>query len=148
VYGVISMIQEALPYLKASRGMIVNISSGLTKMNLPLVAPYASTKYMLNALTNAMRIELRTYGIRVVNYLPPMVRTPFYQNNIRAKGSKRTEMGERKMATPQWTADRIIRAMRSGKREASEAGMSGIMNLLMPGFMDNIFYKTMIAGRK
>lgn len=71
LHGVLNVIHAALPALKKSRGIIVNVSSALSMRALPFLAAYAGTKSMLNALSDGMRLELAPYGIRVLTYCPP-----------------------------------------------------------------------------
>lgn len=62
IYGMLNVTQASIPFLKQSQGMIVNISSGLSKRALPFLAVYAGTKSMVDALSDGMRMELRKYG--------------------------------------------------------------------------------------
>ena len=56
-------------------GVIINISSGLSKMILPGVGPYASSKYALNAITLTARQELATDQIQVGLVIPGLTAT-------------------------------------------------------------------------
>ena len=56
VVGVLSAMQAVIPLMREQGGgVIINISSGTTKMVIPHVGPYASTKSALNALTLTAR---------------------------------------------------------------------------------------------
>jgi NAD(P)-dependent dehydrogenase (short-subunit alcohol dehydrogenase family) len=68
---------------KQGGGVIVNVSSGLSKRILPGVGPYASTKYALNALTLTARAELAEDNIRVGLVIPGRtINTSFGQNAV------------------------------------------------------------------
>jgi NADP-dependent 3-hydroxy acid dehydrogenase YdfG len=79
VYSVIRAMQQVIPVMrKQGGGMIVNISSGLTKMYLPGVSAYSSTKYALNAISLIARQELEKDKIIVSIVEPNMTATNFY----------------------------------------------------------------------
>ncbi|MBA3824342.1 MAG: SDR family oxidoreductase [Ktedonobacterales bacterium] len=81
--GVLAAMQAVIPIMRAQGGgVIINISSGLSKMLVPGVAPYASTKYALNALTLTARHELARDNIRVGVMYPGVTATNFAQNVI------------------------------------------------------------------
>jgi len=83
VYSVIIAMQEVIPHMrKQGGGMIVNISSGLTKMYLPGVSAYSSTKYALNAISLIARQELEKNHIIVSIVEPNMTATNFTKNSI------------------------------------------------------------------
>ncbi|GAB4396604.1 MAG: SDR family oxidoreductase [Microscillaceae bacterium] len=64
VFGVLRMCRAVLPAMRAQRsGLVVHISSGLGRMVLPFVGPYAASKFALEALGEAMRYELQPFGV-------------------------------------------------------------------------------------
>jgi short-subunit dehydrogenase len=65
----------ALPYLRKTRGKIVNISSIGGKIAVPHMAPYCASKFALAGLSDAFRAELARQGIGVVSVFPGMMRT-------------------------------------------------------------------------
>jgi NAD(P)-dependent dehydrogenase (short-subunit alcohol dehydrogenase family) len=78
VFGPIRMIQAALPPMReARRGTIVNISSVAGKLSIPFAAPYCSTKHALEAISDALRVELSPFGIRVVVIEPGPIVSKF-----------------------------------------------------------------------
>lgn len=85
----VRLARLAFPSLRAhGRGRIVNIGSVLGQMSTPLMGWYDGTKHALEALNDALRIELAAEGVRVVLVEPGAIRTPIY-----AKARK--EMGDR-----------------------------------------------------
>ena len=68
--GLVYCTQAALPQLKASRGVIVNVSSVAGFFGLPSSSAYAASKAAVNSLSRALRVELRRYGIGVVTLCP------------------------------------------------------------------------------
>ena len=65
VVGQIAVTQAFLPLLRKARGRIVNIGSFNGRIASPYLAPYAASKHALEAITNALRSELRAWRIRV-----------------------------------------------------------------------------------
>lgn len=74
-----NMAHYALPYLKKSRGAIVNISSKTAITGQGDTSGYASAKGAILALTREWAAELLNYGIRVNAILPAEVMTPLYR---------------------------------------------------------------------
>lgn len=70
VFGVIYCIQAALPHLKESRGVIVNVSSVAGFVGTPTSGAYSASKAALNNLGQSLRAELQRYGIAVCTVCP------------------------------------------------------------------------------
>ena len=74
-----NMAHYALPYLKKTRGCIVNISSKTALTGQGGTSGYASSKGAILALTREWAAELLDYGIRVNALVPAEVMTPLYR---------------------------------------------------------------------
>lgn len=144
VYGMLHLTQCAIPVLKETHGMIVNISSALSKRALPFLAAYASTKSMMNALADGLRLELRPYGVHVLTYCAPETQTEFHATTTLQAGLDADQGGSRKMASAKDVASRVVKAMVDEKREVVEAKALEVMNWFAPKLVDNIFYKNMV----
>jgi NAD(P)-dependent dehydrogenase (short-subunit alcohol dehydrogenase family) len=82
VFAVIRLCQLVLPGMRARRsGLIVNIGSAAGLVTPPTGCPYAMTKYALESLCDALRPELRPFGVRVTLIQPGAVRTRFMANS-------------------------------------------------------------------
>jgi NAD(P)-dependent dehydrogenase (short-subunit alcohol dehydrogenase family) len=78
VFGVMNVIRAVLPQLRArGAGRIINVSSVGGRLTLPYFGVYSSTKYALESLSDALRYELRPFGIDVVLVEPGVIRTNF-----------------------------------------------------------------------
>ena len=78
VFGLMQVTQACLPGMRKMRGgTIVNLSSMAGKFAFPGSGPYAATKHAVEALTDALRIEVRPFGIRVVAIRPGFIATEF-----------------------------------------------------------------------
>ena len=83
VYGVLRAMQAVIGPMRAQGGgMILNVSSGVTKLYIPALAAYSSTKYALNALSFIARKELEKDNIIVSVVHPGMTASNFYENMI------------------------------------------------------------------
>lgn len=75
-----SMAHYALPHLKRSRGVIVNIGSKTAVTGQGSTSGYASAKGAIMALTREWAAELLPHGIRVNTVIPAEVMTPLYRD--------------------------------------------------------------------
>ena len=78
VFGLVRMCQLVLPGMRSQRwGRIVNISSIGGKLVFPGGALYHGTKHAVEAISDAMRFEVRPFGVKVILVEPGTVLTPF-----------------------------------------------------------------------
>ena len=78
VFGAVALIQAVLPSLRSDGGgTIVNVSSVAGKISIPFAAPYCSSKHALEAISDALRVEVAPFGIRVVLVEPGPILTRF-----------------------------------------------------------------------
>jgi NADP-dependent 3-hydroxy acid dehydrogenase YdfG len=83
LFGPLYMIQAVVPKMRAQGGgVIINISSQVSKMAIPGIGAYASTKYALNGLSLTARNELAAENIRVVLFHPGRTSTEFGRNAL------------------------------------------------------------------
>lgn len=68
-------------------------SSMLSKRALPFLAAYSSTKSMMNALADGLRLEVRPYGVRVLTYCAPETETEFHAVTTIPTEDRRTRYG-------------------------------------------------------
>ena len=78
VYGVMRMIRMVVPYMRQQKaGRVITIGSLAGKLVLPVNGTYSATKFALEALSDAMRVELAPFGIQVVLIEPGNIRSNF-----------------------------------------------------------------------
>jgi len=77
-FGALQAMQAVIPVMKQQgEGTIINISSVAGHIPLPFHAIYSATKFALNAVGKAARVELSQSGIHVLTVCPGYVRTDF-----------------------------------------------------------------------
>jgi NAD(P)-dependent dehydrogenase (short-subunit alcohol dehydrogenase family) len=78
VFGLVRMTQLVLPHMRANRyGRIINLSSMGGQITFPLGGAYHATKYAVEAISDALRLEVASFGVRVVLIEPGPIRTSF-----------------------------------------------------------------------
>jgi len=87
LFSLIQVTQACLPAMRRQRkGRIVNISSMVGKFPFPMSGVYAATKHALEAITDALRLEVAPFGIKVVAVRPGFVNTEFNEAATRITG--------------------------------------------------------------
>lgn len=77
-FGLIATTQAFLPLLRRARGRIVNMSSIGGMVSAPFVAPYSSSKFAMEALSDSLRIELSPWHMHVAVIQPGAIDTPIW----------------------------------------------------------------------
>ncbi len=136
VIGALNCIQMALPHMERG-GRIINVSSVVGRHAIPKVGGYCASKFALNALSDALRVEISGRGITVTSVYPGTTRTSFRDNSRRTKDEKR---GWRpKGVTPGTVAEKIARAAEKGPRDVYVSLMDRLFiagTTLLPGTTD------------
>jgi NAD(P)-dependent dehydrogenase (short-subunit alcohol dehydrogenase family) len=70
------LIQLCLPLLRASHGRIVNVSSVMGEVAMPTLGAYSMSKHALEAMSDALRLELADQGVQVIVVQMGAVKTP------------------------------------------------------------------------
>ena len=83
VFGVLRVSKAVIPIMRKNEsGIIINISSFLGKIGLPLLTLYNSSKYAVEGITDSLRYELRDFNIRVHSIMPGFFDTNFAKDNL------------------------------------------------------------------
>jgi uncharacterized oxidoreductase len=132
--GPVRMAQQFLPHLKSRPGaLIVNVSSGLAFIPMPISPIYCATKAAIHSFTQSLRVQLRATGITVIELAPPGVETPLF------RGEFAEEMKGQKGMDVKVFVRKAIAGIEAGKLEI-RPGLSNvlkIMSRIAPGFMLN-----------
>src|SRR5271154_5117857 len=81
--GPIRMVKQFLPHLKTkSQAAIVNVSSGLAFVPLPISPVYCATKAGLHSYTQSLRMQLKNTRIKVFELAPPATETALFRGDF------------------------------------------------------------------
>lgn len=102
--GSIYTIKAVLPLMIANGGgTIINILSFVTKKTFIHSTAYSASKWGLLGYTNALREEIRRYGIRVINIIPGATDTQIWSKEMRDQHSERMMSSEEIARVLVWT---------------------------------------------
>jgi len=117
LFAVIEAMQLALPVLQRYRGTIINISSVAGHIPVPYMAAYSATKFALNAISKAARVELLPGGVHVMTVCPGYIQTDFALNAVKGSERMRLSRAARTGTSPERVARAVLRGYLGGKRE-------------------------------
>jgi short-subunit dehydrogenase len=110
-FGAVSAMQKVIPVMRQQGGgTIINISSVAGHIPLPFHAAYSATKFALNAIGKAARVELKKDSIHVLTVCPGYVATAFGENAVRGNELKKV----RPNSVRGIPAERVARATLQG----------------------------------
>ncbi|WP_231648172.1 SDR family oxidoreductase [Saccharothrix sp. NRRL B-16348] len=78
VVGQLAVTQAFLPLLRASRGRLVNVTSGLGTVAIPYLGPYSAAQFAKEGMSDALRRELAPMGVSVSVVCPGSIWTPIW----------------------------------------------------------------------
>jgi NAD(P)-dependent dehydrogenase (short-subunit alcohol dehydrogenase family) len=87
VLGQVAVTQALLPALRAARGRIVLMSSVGGRVPMAFTAPYAASKHAIEAIGDALRVELASSNVQVALVEPGSVATPIW-DKARESGAR------------------------------------------------------------
>ena len=133
VFGLMAVTRAFLPKMMERRsGRIINVSSVGGRMTLPYFGVYNSTKYAVESLSDALRYELRPFGVDVALIEPGVIRTNFESTAVSnlggmkggayagalAKYEEMSKSADRFASNPIVIAKAISRAVRARRAAA------------------------------
>jgi NAD(P)-dependent dehydrogenase (short-subunit alcohol dehydrogenase family) len=118
VFGQVAVTQALLPALRRARGRIVLVSSIGGRVAVPFLAPYGASKHAIEAIGDALRVELDRSNIRVSLVEPGSVKTPIW-------AKARTD-AERVKIPPELESEygRVPEAMRKVIKDTERRGVA------------------------
>ena len=88
LFGPIELIRLALPHMRRQgAGRIINVTSVASFLKTPLLSVYTSSKHALDAVSAALDVETRSFGVRVACVMPGPFKTSLPQNSLDRKAS-------------------------------------------------------------
>lgn len=120
VIGQVAVTQAFLPLIRQARGRIVNIGSIAGLSTMPLMGPYSASKFALEAITDALRLEVQQWGIHVAIIEPGAISTPIW-NKSTIEAAEREAAIETELRT---LYKPVVAAVRKVVGEASKRAIS------------------------
>jgi short-subunit dehydrogenase len=143
LFGTLWCCHAALPALKASRGLIVGVSSLAGKIGVPGRTAYSASKFAQAGFLEALRSELAPDGVDVTIVYPGIVATRIRYHGFGADGAPagRSGLDERGMMPVETCARQMIEAMAARRRELvmTAKGKLGLwLKLIAPGLVERM----------
>lgn len=147
-WGMVYCTKYALPYIQASKGSIVGVSSVAGLHGLPGRTGYSASKYAMTGFLDTIRVENCKKGIHVMTACPGFTATNVRFAALTADGSSQgeTPRKEDKMMTPEEVAKRIAKGIKQRKRlllMEFEGRATHFIKKFSPRFLDRMFYAVM-----
>lgn len=146
-WGAMQCIQAVLPTMQAQQeGLIINVSSIIGRRAMPAASIYCASKFALNALSEAMRLELLPDHIRLVSFYPGVTATDFSKNELTGDATPHHQNRMRRTPAAR-VGQAIVRAAQREPRDAYATWFDRMMvwgALAAPWFVDWVlarFYK-------
>lgn len=147
-WGTVYCTKYALPYLQASRGSLVGISSVAGFHGLPARTGYSASKYAIHGFLETIRIENLKKGLHVMIAAPGFTASNVRFSALTADGSSQGESprNEGKMMTAAEVARRIARGVQLRKRTLLmdfNGRATALIKKFAPAWLDRLFYSHM-----
>lgn len=148
-FGVLNTTTACLPYLKQSRGRIVNIGSMAGLVGVFGLTAYGAAKHALTGFTDALRLELEPQGVTVQLVCPPEFASPMVDalNSYRTP-ENRAQAGSVPALGVAQVAKETIRGIESGDQPIVPGAISRLVwrtSRFAPGLMRHYFQRRLAS---
>src|SRR5437667_691020 len=118
LFGAMEAMQAVIPIMKQQRsGTIINVSSVAGHIPIAFHGVYSATKFGMNAMGKAARMELMRSGINVLTVCPGYVRTDFTENAVKGVEPKRVRPRTARGISAERVARAVLQGYLKNKRE-------------------------------
>lgn len=131
--GPIRMVQQFLPHLKGKKtAAIMNVTSGIALMALPISPIYSASKSGLRSYTQALRVQLKNTSIKVFDLVAPGSSTPLNDKFVNDDG-----FNPKMLMNPEKLIDAAIKGMENDRYEIypGAAKIIRVLSRLAPKFL-------------
>lgn len=128
VFGLIALTQLVLPAMRGQRwGKVVNVGSMGGRLTLPGGGLYHATKHSLEAISDALRFEVRGFGVDVTLLEPGLITTEFAKTAVAtvSEAGSNGESGDRAGSDPYQKFNTKLAAMTTGVYESPMRHLGG-----------------------
>jgi len=144
-WGTVYCTKFALPWLIASKGTVVGVSSIAGYKGLPGRSGYSASKFAVQGFLEVLRIENMKKGLHVLIACPGFTASNIRTNALAADGSQQGESprNEKKMMTPDKVAERIIEGIRRKKHRiilTTQGNITVTLNKFFPKTVDKLVF--------
>jgi NADP-dependent 3-hydroxy acid dehydrogenase YdfG len=140
VIGLAELTRQVIPFMKAQRsGHIINMSSYASRIAVPPLTIYASTKYAIEGLSDGLRRELIPWGIYVTRVHPSGVKGTEFNRQAGRKGGIRYRSFPLGKVTKEKVAREMVRLVERPRRSLFLSRLYDVpvfFNRRFPGFID------------
>jgi len=143
LWGSAWVTHAALPHLKASRGLIVAVSSLAGLVGVPGRTAYSATKFAMNGFFESLRVEMLPHGVGVTMAYPGVVATEIRRRGYNAEGQAAGKSGlvEDGAMSVETCAQLIVKGMNTRQRDivmSTKGKLSRWIKLLAPSLVDRL----------
>jgi short-subunit dehydrogenase len=118
LFGAMDAMQAVIPIMRQQgAGTIINISSVAGHIPIAFHGVYSATKFGMNAMGKAARMELARFGINVLTVCPGYVTTEFSANALRGAEPKRVRPKSARGISVERVARAVLQGYLKNKRE-------------------------------
>ncbi|MGD8812979.1 MAG: SDR family oxidoreductase [Anaerolineales bacterium] len=149
--GVMRVTKAVLPHMQAQHhGHIINMSSMAGYLATPTYTVYAASKFGVRGFSEALRREVKAWGIHVSAVFPAGVRTGFAREAVERRKTKLSTPSYLAL-TPEKVADRIVRLAIHPKRSLVLPRIAFLavgLNRIWPGLIDGFAVRSFVKRER
>lgn len=147
-YGTVYATKYCLPYILATKGSVIGISSINGYRGTPARTAYTASKYAMQGFLESLRTEVMKSGVHVLVACPGFTASNIRNAALLANGQPQGESprAEEKLMSAEEVARHIYKATVSRKRDlilTTQGKLAVFLNKWIPGIMDNVVYNVM-----
>lgn len=147
-WGTVYCTKYALPYLLASKGSVVGVSSIAGFIGLPARTGYSASKFAMHGFLETLRIETLKEGLHVMIIAPGFTASNIRKTALVADGTAQgeTPRDENKMMSAEEVAEYLIKGIKNRKRTViltTQGKLTVLLSKFFPSWMDKMIYNHM-----
>ncbi|MDO1450916.1 SDR family oxidoreductase [Rhodocytophaga aerolata] len=147
-YGTVYATKYCLPYILATKGSVIGISSINGYRGTPARTAYTASKYAMQGFLESLRTEVMKSGVHILVACPGFTASNIRNAALLANGQPQGESprAEEKLMSAEEVARHIYKATISRKRDlilTTQGKLAVFLNKWIPGIMDNVVYNVM-----
>jgi NAD(P)-dependent dehydrogenase (short-subunit alcohol dehydrogenase family) len=123
VIGQLAVTQAFLPLIRQARGRIINMGSIAGRSTIPMMGAYSASKFALEAMTDALRLEVQQWGIQVSIIEPGAITTPIWAKSADDAAGREAAMGTELRRLYEPTVAAVRKVVEEAAKRAVPAGV-------------------------